>query len=90
MKFDIEEVREFISNTSPSTKIYIGSDSECYFSSGEWFAKYTVAIVIHYDGSRGCKIFGEFTSERNFDKRKNRPTYRLMNEVLRRLRCIWT
>lgn len=80
-KFDIESVREFIRNTSQNTKIYIGADSECYKKNEEWFANYTVAVVIHYDGSRGCKIFGEFTSEKDYDKRKNRPTYRLMNEV---------
>lgn len=82
-KFDIESVREFIRNSSQSTKIYIGADSERCKKHDGWWAEYTVAIVVHHDGSKGCKVFGEFTSERDFDKRKNRPTFRLMNEVFK-------
>jgi predicted RNase H-related nuclease YkuK (DUF458 family) len=37
--------------------------------------------VIHYDGSRGCKVFGRAEKERDFDQRIDRPAYRLMNEV---------
>jgi uncharacterized protein len=80
-KLDIEEVRNFIRNTSDSTNIYIGADSERHKSNKEWWADYTVAVVIHYDGCRGCKVFGEVTSERDYDQRKDRPAYRLMNEV---------
>jgi predicted RNase H-related nuclease YkuK (DUF458 family) len=79
--FDIEEVKEFIKNTSDETKIYIGADSERHIRRDQWWADYTVAIVIHYDGCRGCKVFGSFTSERDFDQRKDRPAMRLMNEV---------
>lgn len=80
-QLDLEEVREFISNTSHSTKIYIGADSERFRKNGNWWAEYTVAVVIHYDGSRGCKVFGKSESERDFDQKKDRPSYRLMNEV---------
>jgi uncharacterized protein len=80
-KIDLEEVREFIRNTSESTCIYIGADSERYRKHNEFWADYTVAVVIHLDGSRGCKIFGEVNSERDYDQKKNRPSYRLMNEV---------
>lgn len=82
-KLDLEEVREFIRNTSESTKIYIGADSERYRKHNEFWADYTVAIVIHIDGSRGCKVFGEVSTERDYDQKKNRPAYRLMNEVYR-------
>lgn len=82
-QLDLEEVREFISNTSHSTKIYIGADSERFRKNGNWWAEYTVAVVIHYDGSRGCKVFGKSESERDFDQKKDRPAYRLMNEVYR-------
>lgn len=79
---NIDEVRDFIQNTSESTCIYIGADSERYRGrDNQWYADYTVAVVIHIDGSRGCKVFGQVSTERDFDKRHDRPAYRLMNEV---------
>ena len=81
-KFDINEIKEFISNSSGTSNIYIGADSERYRGRDDlWYADYTVAIVIHLDGSRGCKVFGKVTTERDYDKRHDRPSYRLMNEV---------
>jgi predicted RNase H-related nuclease YkuK (DUF458 family) len=83
-KFDIDEVRKFIQNCSESTSIYIGADSERYRNRDDlWCADYTVAIVIHLDSSRGCKVFGEVSSERDYDNRHDRPALRLMNEVYR-------
>ena len=81
--FDINEVKEFINATSDETRIYIGADSERHRRGDVWYADYTVAIVIHYDGCRGCKVFGQVTSERDYDKRHDRPATRLMNEVYR-------
>lgn len=81
-KFNIEEVREFISNCSETTSIYIGADSVRYRGKDDnFYADYTVAIVIHYDGCRGCKIFGDSITERDYEKRHDRPAYRLMQEV---------
>jgi uncharacterized protein len=83
-EFDIEKVKEFIRNTSTTTSIYIGADSERYRGrNDQWYADYTVAIVIHLDSSRGCKVFGKVDSERDFDNRHDRPATRLMNEVYR-------
>jgi len=83
-EFDIEEVKKFICNSSTISNIYIGADSERYRGRDDkWYAEYTVAIVVHLDGSRGCKVFGKVTSERDYDKRHDRPAYRLMNEVYR-------
>ena len=81
-KFNIDEVKEFINNSSGTSNIYIGADSERYRGrDDEWYADYTVAIVVHLDGSRGCKVFGKVTTERDYDKRHDRPSFRLMNEV---------
>ena len=81
-EFNIDEVRDFIINSSESTCVYIGADSERYRGKdNHWYADYTVAIVIHIDGSRGCKVFGQVSTERDYDKRHDRPAYRLMNEV---------
>lgn len=79
---NIDEVRGFIQNSSELSCIYIGADSERYRGKdNHWYADYTVAIVIHIDGSRGCKVFGQVSTERDYDKRHDRPAYRLMNEV---------
>ena len=76
---DLDEVREFIRNTSDSTCIYIGADSERYCGKDNlWYADYTLAVVIHYEGSRGCKVFGSVCTERDYDQRKDRPAFRLM------------
>jgi predicted RNase H-related nuclease YkuK (DUF458 family) len=80
-KIDIEEVRSFIEAQSPETRIYIGADSNRFQIGKEWFADYTLAIVVHIDGRHGCKIFGEVQRERDYEHRKDRPRMRLMNEV---------
>lgn len=80
-EIDIEEVRQFIEQCGPETKIYIGADSERYKVGKEWYADYILAVVIHINGNNGCKIFGAVTKERDYDPKYNRPRMRLMNEV---------
>lgn len=80
-KLDLEEVKEFIRNTSPNTKIYLGCDSERVLVKNTWFADYTTAVVIHKDGKHGCKLFGEVIREKDFDQKTDKPRFRLMNEV---------
>ena len=80
-KIDIEEVREFIESQSAETKIYIGADSERFKIGNDWYADYTLAIVVHINGNNGCKIFGEVQRERDWDQKKDKPRLRLMNEV---------
>jgi predicted RNase H-related nuclease YkuK (DUF458 family) len=80
-KIDIEEVKAFVEAQGPNTKIYIGGDSERFVIGKDWYADYTLAIVVHIDGKHGCKIFGEVQRERDWDQKKNRPRMRLMNEV---------
>lgn len=82
-KFDLEEIKEFIRNTSDETKIYIGADSERFKIKGQFYADYTTAVVIHYDGCKGCKVFGDVVRERDYDQRKDKPAIRLMNEVMK-------
>ena len=80
-RINIDEVRSFIQSQTPETKIYIGGDSERMMIDGEWYADYTLAIVVHIDGKHGCKIFGDVQRERDYEKTKNRPRMRLMTEV---------
>jgi len=82
MTFDIEEVRQYITNSSMQSKIYIGGDSErIKLPNGKWVADYATVVVIHIDGKHGAKIFGEVTREPDFDHKIARPSLRLMNEV---------
>ena len=80
-EMNLEEVRSFLAVQSPDTRVYIGADSERIKVNGRWYADYTIAIVVHIDGFRGCKVFGEVIREPDYDTRKDRPALRLMNEV---------
>ena len=80
-KIELQEVKEFISNQSQETKIYLGCDSERVRVQNVWHADYITAIVIHKDGKHGCKLFGEVVREKDFDQKQDRPRFRLMNEV---------
>ena len=81
MKIDVQEVTEFIQAQGPNTRIYLGADSIRYKINRQWWAEYTVAVVVHRDSRHGCKIFGEITQEPDYDRRSDRPSLRLMNEV---------
>lgn len=80
---NLDEVKEFIINTSLSTKIYIGSDSIRYRKLDTWYAEYCTVVVVHYDGNRGCKVFGNLVKERDYDQKIDKPRMRLMNEVIK-------
>ena len=80
-EMNIEEVKQYIQDQSPETKVYIGADSERFLVNNQWHADYTLAVVVHKDGNRGCKIFGEIQRERDFDQQRDKPRMRLMNEV---------
>ena len=78
---DLNEVAEYISNQSKASKIYIGGDSYRFTKNGRWHAEYTLVVVVHINGNRGCKIFGETSQEPDWDKNQGKPSMRLMNEV---------
>ena len=80
-KFDIEEVRSFLANQGPDTKVYLGADSERMRIGGVWYADYALAVVVHIDGRHGCKIFGFVDRELDYDHKKSKPAMRLMTEV---------
>jgi uncharacterized protein len=80
-QLDLAEVKAYIEAQGPDTKIYLGADSERFMMNGQWYADYTLAIVVHINGRHGCKIFGEIVRERDYDQKKNKPALRLMNEV---------
>ena len=81
-KIDIQEVIQFIKTQGNKSKIYIGADSEKVCVDRTWFIDYTLAIVVHIDGNKGCKVFGEVHRESDISyDRKSKPRLRLMTEV---------
>jgi len=80
-KFNLDEVKEYIRNSSPESKVYLGVDSERIKIGAKWYADYTLAVVVHIDGKHGCKIFGEVEREQDWDQKANKPSMRLMQEV---------
>lgn len=82
-RINIDEVKTFIDQQGPNTKIYIGGDSERFAIGKDWYADYTLAIVVHMNGNNGCKVFGEVHRERVYDQKKDRPRMRLMTEVMK-------
>ena len=82
-RLDLDEVREYIENTSEASRIYIGADSERHRRHGIWWADYATVVVVHIDGNRGAKVFGEIVTERDYDQSKDRPKMRLMTEVMK-------
>lgn len=80
-RIDIEELKRFLATCGPDTKVYLGADSERYKKGGVWHADYILACVVHIDGRRGCKLFGEVHTERDHDQKVNRPFNRMMTEA---------
>jgi len=90
--FDIEEVREFIKNSSPESIIYFGCDSKVFTKerkkdrkkgdkSLKGMAKYSTVVVIHKDGNKGAKIFGKIEDEEIKDGNMGRPFARMYREI---------
>ena len=82
-RLNLDEVRQYIENTSASSRIYIGADSERHRRHGIWWADYATVVVVHIDGNRGAKVFGDIVTERDYDQSKDKPRMRLMNEVMK-------
>lgn len=80
-KIDIAKVVSFVDTVGPGSKIYIGTDSERIRHKKKWYVDYATVVIIHINGKHGGKIFGAITRELDYDKKQNKPSYRLMNEV---------
>lgn len=79
----IEELVDLLYSLNKDTKIYIGTDSVRFRKDGRWFAKYATVCVVHMNGNRGCRVFKYRSVEADYDLKKNRPSTRLMNEVMK-------
>ena len=78
---ELEEVKTFLRNTSPESSVYLGCDSMRLKKNGNWFALYTMVIVVHLDSKHGAKLFGYNVLEPDFEKNPGRPMMRMMNEA---------
>lgn len=79
---NIDQIKQYIDQSSPKSRVYIGVDSERIMISGVPYAVYTTAVVVHIDGNSGCKLFGGVDRERDYGP-PNKPGTRLMNEAYR-------
>ena len=61
-EIDLNEIREFVESCGVGTRIYVGCDSERFIQQGRWHADYTLAVVVHVNGNRGCRIFGSIST----------------------------
>jgi predicted RNase H-related nuclease YkuK (DUF458 family) len=79
----IEEMVDLLLKLDSSTKIYLGCDSVRFVKNGKKFARYATVAIVHMNGNKGCKIFSVKSVEPDYDVKKNRPSIRLMNEVMK-------
>lgn len=81
VKLDQEALKNFLKTCGPATKIYLGCDSEVIEMGKNAYADFCLAVVVHIDGCKGAKVFGEVHRERVFDAGSKNPALRLMTEV---------
>lgn len=68
-----DAAREAIVNSSPTSSVYIGADSIRYKNrKDEWFAKYSVVIILHVDSKHGAKIFHKSVEMRDYGNLRQR------------------
>lgn len=81
-EMDFDSVRKFISEQSSETTVYIGSDSIRYKTDGKWTFEVCTCVIVHKNGRNGARVFGQITKHLDFDQRADRPSMRLMQEVI--------
>lgn len=69
--------QDAIKTSSPTTKVYVGSDSQ-RFKGG--IIKYATVVILHIDGNKGGKMFSFIEKERDYLGPEN-PRVRLVNEA---------
>lgn len=79
----VEDLVDLLVQLDTDTKIYIGTDSARFKKNGRWYARYASVCVVHKNGKNGCRVFKYRSVEPDYDLKKNRPSIRLMNEVIK-------
>jgi len=83
MTIDIDEVKEFIKNSSDKTKFYIGCDSQRIRRKrkGKKIARYMTCIVAHIEGKHGGRVWSEVSYHEITDGNLSKPFNRLFKEA---------
>ena len=79
VSFDFDDIRRVIEDSSESSAIYVGADSQRYKKRGQHYVAYVTVIIIHIDGEHGGRLFKQIEVERDYGQVR----LRLMNEVYR-------
>ena len=79
-RLDYEALREFISESSLASSVYIGGDSKTFKRDGERYCAYCVSVIVHKDSKHGGKAFHQILIENDYGDVAS-PRARLMNEV---------
>ena len=74
---NIKELKKAIKESSPETKIYVGSDSQ---RTRKGVVRYATVVVLHINGKHGGKMFSQLETEKDYMSAKN-PRMRLINEA---------
>lgn len=77
-KVDIEEVKEYIRNSSDQSSVYIGCDSKRFGKKDKRFVAYACVILVHLDTKHGAKMFSFQRVERDFGNLRQR----MINEAV--------
>lgn len=79
----LNDIIELLCTVDSNTKIYIGSDSVRFKKNDEKFFRVCTVLVVHLNGSNGCKVFRHRSIHRDYDIKKSKPSLRLMTEVMK-------
>ncbi|MDX1470935.1 MAG: ribonuclease H-like YkuK family protein [Flavobacteriaceae bacterium] len=75
--FNFDQIRADIKNSSSSTAIYVGCDSQVFYKKGIPHVAYATAIVLHIDSRAGGRLHRNVVVEPHYGSLKQR----LMREV---------
>ena len=84
LKLSTDEHKDGVTG-KPLTRVYIGCDSvrEKGTVNGKraFFARYATVLIVHVDGSKGCRVFKHISRERDYDQVPGKPKLRMLNET---------
>jgi len=80
MNATIEEMKQAIRESSKTSKIYVGCDSQINRRKNK--VTYAIVVVIHWDGKHGGHILSQIETERVYGEAK-KPAARLRGELYR-------
>lgn len=83
MKFDVEEIKKYITD-NPDALIIIGGDSQKVGRKGknktkDKFARFVTAVIVYQKDKN--KIFYEVSKEKDIDPKPGKPFLRMMQET---------